>query len=149
MLSKIDFMYNVKHIWHLTYPIILTLLAQNLVNLTDSAFLGRVGEVELGASALAGVFYMAVFVVGMGFSSGSQILIGRRNGEQNYRQIGNIFNQGMIFAILLALIVFVLSFFLAAPLLRSFVHSHVSQRLSGIFSTFFGLLSQSCWSNLP
>jgi putative MATE family efflux protein len=142
-------MYTIKHIWHLTYPIILTLLAQNLVNLTDSAFLGRVGEVELGASALAGVFYMAVFVVGMGFSSGSQILIGRRNGEQNYRQIGNIFNQGMIFAILLALIVFLLSFFLAAPLLRSFVHSHavcnatveyLNFRIFGFFFAFINLI---------
>ncbi|MDP4202165.1 MAG: MATE family efflux transporter [Bacteroidota bacterium] len=142
-------MYNFKHIWHLTYPIILTLLAQNLVNLTDSAFLGRVGEVELGASALAGVFYLAVFVVGMGFSSGSQILIGRRNGEQNYRQIGEVFNQGMIFTLLLALFVFLLSFFFAAPLMRSFVHSHavcnatieyLNFRIFGFFFAFINLM---------
>ena len=28
----------------------------------DTAFLGRVGEIELGASALAGVYYMIIFI---------------------------------------------------------------------------------------
>ncbi|MDN5306597.1 MAG: hypothetical protein PWQ53_1256, partial [Bacteroidota bacterium] len=68
----------------------------------DTAFLGRVGEVELGASALAGVLYIAIFTLGFGFSMGSQILIGRRNGEQNYRQIGEIVIQGIVFLSMLA-----------------------------------------------
>ena len=44
-----------KQIWLITYPILISLLMENLIGLTDTAFLGRVGEVELGASALAGV----------------------------------------------------------------------------------------------
>jgi putative MATE family efflux protein len=141
--------YNKKHIWQLTYPVILTLLAQNLVNLTDSAFLGRIGEVELGASALGGVFYLAIFVVGMGFSNGSQILIGRRNGEGNYRQIGEVFNQGLFFIAMLAVAVFLLADLLAAPLLRSFVHSHdvcnatityLDYRMFGFFFAFANLM---------
>lgn len=43
-----------KQIWLITYPILISLLMENLIGLTDTAFLGRVGEVELGASALAG-----------------------------------------------------------------------------------------------
>ena len=89
-------MYNNKHILKISYPIFLSLLAQNIIQVIDTAFLGRVGEVELGASALAGIFYIAVFTLGFGYSMGSQILIGRRNGEKNYHQISDIVVQGLL-----------------------------------------------------
>ena len=38
-------MYTNKEIWNVSYPIFLGLLAQNIINVTDTAFLGRVGEV--------------------------------------------------------------------------------------------------------
>ena len=38
-------MYTNKEIWNVTYPIFLGLLAQNVINVTDTAFLGHVGEV--------------------------------------------------------------------------------------------------------
>ena len=79
-------------IWQISYPIILSLVAQNVVNVTDTAFLGRVGEVELGASAIGGLFYISIFMLGFGFGSGAQILIARRNGEKNFADIGRIFN---------------------------------------------------------
>ena len=68
-----------KQIWVITFPILVSLLMEHLINMTDTAFLGRVGEVELGASALAGVYYMAIYMLAFGFSIGAQILIGRRN----------------------------------------------------------------------
>ena len=100
-----------KEIFKVTYPLVLTLVAQNIINVTDTAFLGRVSEVALGASAIAGVFFFAIYIIGFGFSQGVQILIGRRNGEKNYHLIGPIFNNGLIFTIFLSLL-----FFLAAYL---------------------------------
>lgn len=97
-------MYSNKHITKISAPILLSLLAQNLIQVVDTAFLGRVGEVELGASALAGIIYIAIYTLGFGFSMGSQILIGRRNGEKNYNQIGDIVIQGALFLFLPALI---------------------------------------------
>ena len=41
----------------------LGMLIQVLVGMTDTAFLGRVGEVELGASALGGVIFLFVFMI--------------------------------------------------------------------------------------
>lgn len=90
-------MYSNKNIVKISAPILLSLLAQNLIQAIDTAFLGRVGEVELGASALAGIIYIALYTVGFGFSMGSQILIGRRNGEGNYHKIGDIVIQGALF----------------------------------------------------
>ena len=80
-------MYTNKEIWNVSYPIFLGLLAQNIINVTDTAFLGRVGEVELGASAMGGLFYICVFTIAFGFSIGSQILIARRNGEGRYKDV--------------------------------------------------------------
>lgn len=96
-------MYSNKHIIKISYPIFLSLLAQNIIQVIDTAFLGRVGEVELGASALAGIFYIGVFTLGFGYSMGSQILIGRRNGEGNYHQISDIVVQGVLVLIPAAL----------------------------------------------
>jgi putative MATE family efflux protein len=101
-----NYQYNYFQIFKVAYPIFLTLLVQNLIQVTDTAFLGRVGEVELGASAIAGIFYIVLFMLAFGFSTGSQILIGRRNGEQNYNKIGEIMVQGSLFLLFLALILF-------------------------------------------
>ena len=75
------FVYSNRHVVKISLPILLSLLAQNIIQVIDTAFLGRVGEVELGASALAGIIYIAIYTIGFGFSMGSQILIGRRNGD--------------------------------------------------------------------
>jgi putative MATE family efflux protein len=96
-------MYSNKHIAKISYPILLSLLAQNIIQVTDTAFLGRVGEVELGASALAGIIYIAIYTLGFGFSMGSQILIGRRNGEKNFHKIGEIVVQGVVFLLISAM----------------------------------------------
>ena len=83
-------MYTNKQIWNVSYPIFLSLLAQNVINVTDTAFLGRVGEVELGASAMGGLYYICAFTIAFGFSTGSQIIMARRNGERNYKEVGRV-----------------------------------------------------------
>ena len=47
--------YSYKQIWHIAYPILISLVMEQLIGMTDTAFMGRVGEVELGATAIAGV----------------------------------------------------------------------------------------------
>ena len=73
--------YSGKDIMRIAYPILISLLMEQMIGMTDTAFLGRVGEVELGAAAIAGIYYLAVFMMGFGFGIGAQILIARRNGE--------------------------------------------------------------------
>ena len=43
--------YTYKQIWTIAYPILISLIMEQLIGMTDTAFLGRVGEIELGASA--------------------------------------------------------------------------------------------------
>jgi putative MATE family efflux protein len=135
-------------IWLVSYPIILSLLAQNIISVIDTAFLGRVGEVELGASAIAGLFYIAVFMLGFGFSNGTQIMIARRNGEKKLKSIGSIFDQSAYFLLLLGLLIFIFIYFFGATTLKHIVSSnHVFEaakaylhiRVWGIFFAFGNL----------
>ena len=83
--------YTYKEIWIIAYPILISLIMEQLIGMTDTAFLGRVGEVELGASAIAGVYYLAIFMMAFGFSIGAQILIARRTVNSNTRLSGPSF----------------------------------------------------------
>lgn len=40
--------YTYKQIWTIAYPILISLIMEQLIGMTDTAFLGRVGEIELG-----------------------------------------------------------------------------------------------------
>ncbi len=101
--------YTYKGIWQVAYPILISLIMEQLIGMTDTAFLGRVGEIELGASAIAGVYYMVIFMVGFGFAIGSQIIIGRRNGEGRYGETGKIFWHGIYFLLGLAAVMVAMS----------------------------------------
>ena len=96
---------------------------EQLINITDAVFLGHVGEVELGASAIAGIYYLAVYMLGFGFSIGLQVMIARRNGEQNYKATGKTFFQGLFFlselAVLLCLLIHAVSPYLLKRLISS------------------------------
>ena len=116
-------MYSNKEIWRVTYPILLGLLAQNIINVTDTAFLGHVGEVALGAAAMGGLLYICVYTVAFGFSIGSQILIARRNGEGNYRDVGSVMMQGGMFSFMMAAALAVVMYIFAGPLIRMLITS--------------------------
>ncbi len=141
-----------KNIFNVTYPIFLTLIAQNIINVTNTAFLGRVGEVELGASAVGGVFYFAIYMVGFGFSQGAQILIGRRNGEKNYSQIGPIFNNALLFNFLLSVLIFAISikgvpfvmkYAVSSPEVYASTIAYLDWRIYGFFFAFVNAIFRS------
>lgn len=116
-------LYTNREIWRVSYPIFLSLLAQNIINVTNTAFLGRVGEVELGASAIGGLFYICLFTIAFGFSIGSQIVIARRNGEKEYKQIGPILNQGILFLLFLAAVMFLFYRYAGHSVVRMMISS--------------------------
>lgn len=116
--------YSYKDIWTVSLPIMLGLLTQNVMQITNTIFLGRVGEVEFGAAGLAGIYYIAFFMLGFGFSIGAQIMIGRRNGEQRYDQIGTIVMQGMMFLLVFAAVLYFASNVFSSRLLPVLIKSH-------------------------
>lgn len=90
-----------KEIWSIALPIMLGNMAQTIINFTDTAFLGHLGVVALGASMLAGLFYFVFTTIAAGFAVGLQIIIARRFGEKNYGRVGVIFQHGSLFVLVL------------------------------------------------
>lgn len=109
-------------IWQIALPIILSSLANTVINFTDVAFVARVGEKELAASALGGIFYFVLVMIGIGFGIGLQILIARRNGENRNDLIGEIFDNGVLLMLSFTAIMDVLVYWL----MPSFIHLVVS-----------------------
>ena len=130
-----------KRIWQIAYPIILGSVAQNLINFTDTAFLGRVGEVALGAGALGGLFYLAVFMLALGFGMGEQIIVARRFGEKKLKEIGVVVNHSLLFLLGMALLAFLLLRFGAVPILGYGVKSKEIYEASLVFLAYrsFGI----------
>ena len=115
--------YTYKQIWLINFPVMMSLLMEQLINLTDTVFLGHVGEIELGASALAGMYYIAIYMLGFGFSLGLQVVVARRNGEGNLAQTGEIFWQGLLFLVSLSILTFTLSKVASPLILRKVISS--------------------------
>lgn len=101
-----------KEIWQISYPIIFGNLAQTIMVFVNTVFIGHVGNVELGAVMLGGIYYLVFTALAMGFAIGVQIIIARRFGEQNYKRIGVVFEHGLLFTTLLGITLwFILHFF--------------------------------------
>ncbi|MBR1956082.1 MAG: MATE family efflux transporter [Bacteroidales bacterium] len=137
--------YSYRNIWRVAYPILISLVMEQMIGLTDTAFLGRVGEVELGASAIAIVYYMVLFMIGFGFSIGAQIIIGRRNGEGNFKETGKVFWNGLYLVLGLSGAIILLSelftpwmmkFMVSSPAIYDAALSYVRWRLPGMVFAF-------------
>jgi len=144
---KTSVTYN--RIWNIAYPIILGSIAQNLINVTDTAFLGRVGEITLGAAAIGGLYYFTIVMLAWGFGIGVQIIVARRNGEGNFPDIGKTIEHGLFFLLPLALLMFSLMKFLSDDLLGNILESeavlietldYINIRAWGLFFVFINIL---------
>ena len=113
-----------KEIWSIAIPIMLGNLAQTIINFTDTAFLGHLGVIELGASMLAGLFYFVFTTIAAGFAIGIQIIIARRFGEGNNGRVGVIFEHGSLFVLILGTILFSIIYFFSDVLLAWIIDSH-------------------------
>lgn len=100
----------------IAYPIILGHLAENVINITDTIFVGRLGDAPLGAVGLGSLYYYTFVLIALGLAMGAQILIGRRNGEKDYHGIGRLMDTSIAtFAVIAVLLFITLKLF--SPLL--------------------------------
>lgn len=137
-----------KNIVAVTLPIIIGGLSLNIVGITDTIFLSWLGEVELGAVGNANIFYFIFAFVGMGFTTGVQIILGRRNGQGLLREIGRNFDQGIYFILFyssLAVVSILLTSAFLIPLLVSSnevlagIQEFLRMRSWGIFFTLLNM----------
>ncbi|MEP7265249.1 MAG: MATE family efflux transporter [Bacteroidota bacterium] len=104
-----------RDIWKISWPIMISGLANTVINFMDIAFVSHVGETELAASAIGGVFYFVMVMLGVAIGIGSQIMIARKAGENKPLEIGNIFDHSVLLLVGAGLLMMAVTY-LAAPL---------------------------------
>ncbi len=107
----------------LAWPIVLASIGENIISLLDTAFMGRVGVVELGAVGLATIWYFMLLIVSMGLGAGLQILVARRLGEGQPQAVGRSFDQGLLVGLAVAGLLYGVQWGLGAQLYRLFCES--------------------------
>lgn len=134
--------YTYKQIGNINFPVMMSVLTEQLINISDAIFLGHVGEIELGASAIAGVYYLALYMIGFGFGQGLQVMIARKNGEQKKADAGNVFVQGLYCLIILSVLLFVLSELITSRIMSRLISSQEVYRAVMQYSDrrIYGLL---------
>lgn len=144
--------YSYKNIWRISFPIIISMLLQQLIGITDVIYLGRVSTVALGASGLGSTYFFAFFMLISGFSFGAQIIISRRNGEKNYHEIAPVLYQGTLFLVLGACCLTILSKYLSPHIFKNIISDHqilnatlsyTNWRILGLIATSFLMMFRS------
>ena len=100
--------YTTRSIIALALPIMAGNLAQTIITFVDTAFLGHLGQVELGAAMMAGLYYYVFSTLAWGFATGIQIIVARRFGENNLPEVGAVFKHGLLVVAALSVLLFCL-----------------------------------------
>lgn len=93
--APMQFEVSNRQIIKIAAPICLALIIPQINHMTNTAFLGRLGEFSLAANGIAGIYYLVMYMVAYGLNNGLQVLIARRAGQQNIAGIGQLFSNGI------------------------------------------------------
>ena len=111
-----------RQIIKLTLPVSIAILVPQLNFITNNIFLGHYSSTTLAVASITGVYYLIFASVGFALNNGLLALISRRAGENKPDEIGKIFNQGILTALLIAAIAVTVSYTITPTLLRSILH---------------------------
>lgn len=120
----------------MAYPVMIGSFATTLLNITDTAFVGRIGEAELGASAIGGILYFVFVMIGVSIGTGAQILVARRAGEKDHPAIGSIFDQTLLLLMAVSILLFVLLRWVMPGVLAEVVHDEAVSRATFAFMEY-------------
>ncbi len=118
-MEKLSVTATNKDIIKLALPISVALLIPQLSFFTNNIFMGMLGQRELGVSGITGVFYLILSMIGYGLSSGVQIQMARRAGEENKKGIAETFMNGAMLSLMFSLGLMLLTMWFV-PLLFGF-----------------------------
>ena len=101
-----------KEIWRIGYPLMLGNIAWALIGMFDTIFMGWIpgqheAEIAQGAIGAISILYSIFFMIGFGYTRGTQILIARRMGEGNPHKVGEIIDNTIVVMVASSLVLFI------------------------------------------
>ncbi|HPQ08559.1 MAG TPA: MATE family efflux transporter [Bacteroidia bacterium] len=115
--------FSYKNILSIALPLVFSGFGQSIIYVTDILFLGRLGEVALGASAIAGLLYASLMMIGFGISSGLQVIIAQKVGEGKEKETSDYLLNGIFIQGLIAIFFSIMYLLFHSSILKLFVHN--------------------------
>ncbi len=129
MILNIEFS-RLSRIFGLAMPIIAGMLSQNLLNLVDTAMVGRLGPEALAAVGISSMVAFLFLSPVLGVASGVQAISARKKGEGKINETAYSLNNALLYSLVFGVMVFFLAFWLAEPLFNMLTETEVLSKLS-------------------
>ncbi len=106
-----------RNLLRLAWPMIMGNLLQNVFNLVDMIFVGRLGHEAIAAVSLGGILMMVVWTALTGLSIGTTAMVSRYFGAKDYQKTKIVANQTIILGIITSIVLGILGIIWPKPLL--------------------------------
>ena len=95
LVATSGFARELRAMFALAFPLVLTQLTQTLVHTTEVLMLGRLGAASLAAATLAAALFHSGMMFAIGVASATEPLIAQAKGARQPRQIRRVVRQGL------------------------------------------------------
>lgn len=138
---------NYRTILGVALPMMVTGFIQSIVLLTDASLIARHSTAAFDAVGNAGLLYVTLYMCLAGMADGAQIIIARRIGQQRPDLIGQVFGTTVWVLMALAIMLFLVLYFIMPDLVYTYSAQKEIAHLQGIyieqrsFSLFFAMIT--------
>ena len=94
----------------LAIPLIISNFLQNLYNLADTYYMGKLGGIELATASFTSPITQMIIGAGTGFSLGGGVILSQTFGSKNIKKLVEVNTQLIVVNMVIAIIITVLSF---------------------------------------
>jgi putative MATE family efflux protein len=106
-----------RNIWHLALPLMVTSALQDLFNIVDMIFVGRLGPAAIAAVSVSGILMGVVRMLAIGISTGTVAMVSRFIGQKDQLAAVNVMFHSVILSLIGSILIGIVGYYFAGPLL--------------------------------
>ncbi len=114
-----------KKIFQLSWPVMCSLILQNLLGTVDMMYVGKLGTIQLSSVGISNSILNVIFVLSTLVSSGVIAIVSQNYGQQNLKEVKEIGGQSYLLSLILGLTISILSLIFAKEMLKIFFNPDI------------------------
>jgi putative MATE family efflux protein len=140
------------NLWALAWPVIVSSTVMMMGPIIDTIWIGKLGTVSMAGVGVATIIVMLINSLIMGLFTGLRALVARFVGGGETAKANHAAQQGLVIGAALSLVVAIIGYFLAEPILELWKlqpdvvaagGAYMRISLVGIFTMSFGMMAQN------
>jgi putative MATE family efflux protein len=108
----------VKNIWYLALPTMVTSALQDLFNIVDMIYVGKLGPSAIASVAMCGIVIGIANTVSIGIATGTVALVSRFFGAKDYDTTDDVVIQTIFLAVFSSIVIGIAGYFFSLPLMH-------------------------------